>query len=150
MAALLDANVLFALLWPAHSHHKRAQRWFAAHARRGWATTPLTQAAFVRLASNSALTGVAVSPFEAAAILDANLGHPGHQFWSADFGLSEALRIVSAPILGYRQVTDAYLLATAARHRARLVTFDRGVSELVLDPAARARLIEVLEQPESK
>jgi predicted nucleic acid-binding protein len=29
-AALLDINVLTALLWPAHEHHEVAHRWFDA------------------------------------------------------------------------------------------------------------------------
>ena len=31
---------------------------------------------------------------------------------------------------GYRQVTDAHLLALAIRHGGALVTFDRGLNEL--------------------
>jgi predicted nucleic acid-binding protein len=36
MRALLDVNVLIALLDPDHSLHARATGWFASHARSGW------------------------------------------------------------------------------------------------------------------
>lgn len=36
MRALLDVNVLIALLDQDHSMHDRARSWFAASARRGW------------------------------------------------------------------------------------------------------------------
>ena len=41
--ALLDVNVLIALIDPQHVHHERSHRWFQAHGGHGWATCPLTQ-----------------------------------------------------------------------------------------------------------
>lgn len=55
---LLDVNVLIALTNPNHIHHDAAHRWLAGvvgHAT--WATTPLTEAAFLRLMLNPAVTG---------------------------------------------------------------------------------------------
>lgn len=43
MRALLDVNVLIALLDADHSLHARAIQWFASHARGGWASCPITQ-----------------------------------------------------------------------------------------------------------
>src|SRR5262249_55806780 len=62
---LLDANALIALAWPAHEAHLRVQQWFARSAKEGWATCPLTQAAFVRIISNPAFSPDAVTPREA-------------------------------------------------------------------------------------
>ena len=79
-AFLLDANVLIALAWPAHEAHSRVQQWFARNSKQGWATCPLTQAAFVRILSNPAFSPHAVTPQEALNVLSTNLQHPGHQF----------------------------------------------------------------------
>ena len=64
-AFLLDVNVLIALLWPAHEFHTVVHRWFTRSARHGWATCPLTEAAFVRIVSNPAFSPDAVTPGEA-------------------------------------------------------------------------------------
>ncbi|MCC6764048.1 MAG: hypothetical protein IT293_05225 [Deltaproteobacteria bacterium] len=50
-AALLDTNVLLALAWPNHQHHSAAHGWFAARAKKGWATCAFTQLGFIRLSS---------------------------------------------------------------------------------------------------
>jgi predicted nucleic acid-binding protein len=38
--ALLDVNVLIALVDPQHVHHEPSHRWFQAHGCHGWATCP--------------------------------------------------------------------------------------------------------------
>jgi uncharacterized protein len=47
--ALLDVNVLIALLDRRHVHHEHAHGWFAAAQAKGWATCPLTQNAVLRI-----------------------------------------------------------------------------------------------------
>jgi predicted nucleic acid-binding protein len=47
--ALLDVNVLVALMWPDHDFHEVVQAWFGQNARKGWASCPITQAGFVGL-----------------------------------------------------------------------------------------------------
>jgi predicted nucleic acid-binding protein len=47
--ALLDVNVLIALLDRRHVHHDPAHGWFAAAQANGWATCPLTQNAVLRI-----------------------------------------------------------------------------------------------------
>lgn len=125
--ALLDLNVLTALLWPAHEHHEPAHRWFGARANGRWATCPLTQLGFVRLVSNPSFSRDALAPREAIALLKDNLGHPDHDFWSDSLQVPAALVPVESALQGYRQVTDAYLLALATRHRGLVATFDRGL-----------------------
>jgi len=49
MRALLDVNVLIALLDQDHSMHVQALRWFAARAGDGWASCPITQNGCVRI-----------------------------------------------------------------------------------------------------
>ena len=48
-AALLDANVLIALVDPRHVHHELAHRWFAGSAPGAWATCPITENGVVRI-----------------------------------------------------------------------------------------------------
>jgi uncharacterized protein len=68
--ALLDVNLLIALLWPAHEHHEAAHRWFGARRSKRWATCPLTQLAFVRIVSNPSFSTDAITPEEAVALLE--------------------------------------------------------------------------------
>jgi toxin-antitoxin system PIN domain toxin len=136
--ALLDLNVLAALLWPAHEHHEVAHRWFADGVEASWATCSLTQIGFVRVLSNPAFSRDALSPTEATALLASNLRHRGHQFWNDSLQLPAALRAVEAKLQGHRQVTDTYLLALAHRNKGFLATFDRGAGTLAGDRLAGA------------
>jgi toxin-antitoxin system PIN domain toxin len=128
--ALLDLNILTALLWPAHEHHEAAHRWFAARGTACWATCPLTQLGFVRIVSNPAFSADALSPGEALALLAANLTHASHEFWPDSLPVPAAVKPVESSLQGYRQLTDAYLLALASRHKGVLATFDRGLRTL--------------------
>ena len=52
MRALLDVNVLIALLDAGHASHSAALRWFSANAAAGWASCPITQNGCVRILSH--------------------------------------------------------------------------------------------------
>jgi predicted nucleic acid-binding protein len=54
MRALLDVNVLIALLDAGHVHHDAASSWLAAHIDQGWASCPLTQNGCLRILSADA------------------------------------------------------------------------------------------------
>ncbi len=130
MTYLLDVNVLVALAWPAHVHHRAAHVWWAGKSRARWATCAVTQLGFVRVSSNPAFSPDALSPTQALEALEASTSHASHEFLAElpeAAGLSPALR---AALKGHQQVTDAYLLALSARHKARLVTFDAGIASL--------------------
>lgn len=133
---LLDVNVLVSLGWPNHVHHAAATEWFASRpATQAWATTPITESGFVRISSNRKAIPTAVSPNQAIAVLNAIRKVPGHKFLADDIeqvlGSDSANSAVKPNSLAtHRHVTDAHLLALAARHGARLVTFDRGVQAL--------------------
>lgn len=131
--ALLDLNILTALLWPAHEHHEAAHRWFAARANGRWATCPITQLGFVRIVSNPAFSRDALTPAEAISLLAANLAHPGHEFWAESVQVPAAIKGMEPGLHGYRQLTDAYLLALASRHKGVLATFDRALRGLAGD-----------------
>jgi hypothetical protein len=143
-AFLLDVNVLVALLWPAHEHHEHAQAWFARKSRNGWATTPMTQAGFVRIVSNPAFSRDAVTPSEAVLFLAANLQHRHHKFWPDTISVPDAVQPLLSRLFGHRQVTDAYLLGLTAANRGKLATFDAGVQELLATQSERDALIEVI------
>lgn len=127
--ALLDANVLVALFWGPHSCNVAAQHWFNTKASHGWATCPITEAAFIRTVSNPVVTPKATSVKEAIELLAQNTNRPHHKFWADDVLVSLALHSMEG-LTGYRQVTDAYLLALVAHHKGTLVTFDRGLVAL--------------------
>ncbi len=122
---LPDTNVLLALAWPNHQHHAQAHAWFAAHAKRGWATCAFTQLGFVRLSSNPAYSRDAVSPQDAAALLQQWTRHPAHRFWDSPAAASPAIYLRA---LGHQQVNDAWLVEVARKNKGRLVTLDTHLS----------------------
>lgn len=136
--ALLDLNILTALLWPAHEHHEAAHRWFSTRGSARWATCPLTQLGFARIVSNPAFSRDALTPAEAVALLAENLEHPAHEFWTESLQVPAAIRGMEPRLHGYRQLTDAYLLALADRRKGVLATFDRGLRTLAGDTFASA------------
>lgn len=131
MIGLLDVNVLVALAWPNHVHHERAHRWLATHQEAGWATCPLTQSGFVRVSSNASVMPEARKPQEAIALLQRIIELPDHVFWEDDVSLATSRHVARERLHGYRQVSDAHLLALALRRGGCLVSFDRGILSLV-------------------
>lgn len=138
---LLDVNVLFALTWPNHLHHARARAWWGSVAR--WATTPVTESAFIRLSVNPAVVGRQVTVAEAVAVLRAIRSAPGHEFL-ADGSSFAAPGIDLTRVATARQITDAHLVNLAAAHDAVLATMDAGIADIVA-PSDRHRL-ELLPQ----
>ena len=136
MTFLLDVNVLVALLWEQHLHHARARHWFAAEispTTNHFATCGVTQSGFVRVSSNPAVLPDAVSVREASAVLGRLVEHRSHRFLPDDRGFVGNPLVPHDRLVGYRQVTDAFLIAMARRHDARLVTFDKALSHLAAD-----------------
>jgi toxin-antitoxin system PIN domain toxin len=144
-AHLLDTNLLIALAWPQHVHHAKAHEWFQAVGNSGWATCPVTQAAFIRISSNPKIIADAVTPRAALHVLQKIVAIPGHRFWADDVAPTEAKIFTSAALVGHRQVTDAYLVALAQHRKGKLATFDRGVAELVQVHKERAQYITLVE-----
>ncbi|OGA40592.1 MAG: ribonuclease [Betaproteobacteria bacterium RIFCSPLOWO2_12_FULL_62_13] len=140
MRALLDVNVLIALLDADHSLHARATQWFARQARGGWASCPITQNGCVRTMSHpgypNALSVRAVMERLAEASSSAY-----HEFWPDDVSLLDARIADSARIHGPRQLTDLYLLALAVRHGGRFVTFDSSVSLSAIRGAEKKHVV---------
>lgn len=145
MTWLLDANALIALGWQAHEHHGHMVDWFKGHAADGWATTVLTQSAFVRIVSQPAFSGRVIGVAQVAELLLRNTAHPRHRLLAMDFGFEQVLGCCTGGLYGHRQISDAYLLTAACRHGARLVTFDAGLTRLLATEPERERLLSVLQ-----
>lgn len=144
MTQLLDANALIALCWPTHEHHSQMRTWFRQHAKAGWATTVFTQAAFVRIVCQQVFAGRAIAVAEVAELLLRNTSHPKHRLASMDFGFADVMEVCTGGILGHRQITDAWLLTAAVRGKMRLLTFDKGIAQLLAAPRDRERHVTLL------
>lgn len=131
MVSLLDVNVLVALAWPNHVHHDIARDWFQQQGSDGWATCSITQIGFVRVSSNAHAIGPAKTPREALDFLGLLTRAEGHQFWQDDVEIADSKLLARDQLVGYRQVTDAQLLALALRHDGTLATLDRAIRRLV-------------------
>ncbi|HEX3986748.1 MAG TPA: TA system VapC family ribonuclease toxin [Acidobacteriaceae bacterium] len=127
---LLDANVLVGLLSEDSEFHNASQRWFMQNARKGWATCPFTQAAFVRIIANPAASRNVIRPAQAIDVLEDTLRFPVHEFWKDDLSMAEATPSFRNFLTGHQQITAAYLLGLSLRHKGRIVTFDRGIAAL--------------------
>lgn len=118
---LLDANVLLALGLGTHARHREAHEHFARMA--SWATTPLTESAFVRLMLNPTITIEQRTSVTVLAQLRAMRSDSRWRFLADDSSLAEP-QIDTRTLVGHRQVTDFHLVNLAKRHGARLATFD--------------------------
>ena len=137
MPALLDVNVLIALLDAQHIHHLTVVEWFNASGSSGWATCPLTENGFVRILMQPNYPGSA--QFTAAALISLlrqATSHPNHEFWLDEITLRDGHRFNPGEFRGPSQITDAYLLGLAVHRGGKLVTLDRDV-RLAAVPAAR-------------
>jgi toxin-antitoxin system PIN domain toxin len=131
LIALPDVNVLLALVWSNHPHHEAAHDWFGREATDGWATSILTQSAFMRLCLNPTIVGGTIDSRAAYQLLVDLTAHPNHRFVGATPSLCENdFNELIPSITGYRQVTDATLLYVARAAGAKLVTFDKSIASL--------------------
>ena len=142
MRALLDVNVLIALLDENHTHHATVTDWFAAHIEHGWASCPLTQNGCVRIISQPRYPN-ALGVAEAVIRLREAVSTPWHQFVPDDVSLLDDGVVNRQQLMGPRQVTDVYLLALAVSHGARLVTLDKSVSFVAVRGASDEHLVVI-------
>lgn len=127
MRALLDVNVLIALLDAGHLHHQLASQWLAAEIHHGWASCPLTQNGCLRIMSQPAYPQ-ALPVTAVAQRLAAAANHAAHVFLPDDYSLLDTQQLNWKHLMGHRQVTDAYLLGLAVRHQCRFVTLDKRIN----------------------
>lgn len=127
MRALLDVNVLIALLDSGHVHHEAAADWLRRNGGGGWASCPITQNGCMRIMSQERypnrlkVVEVADRLREAAAA-----GH--HEFWPDDASLLDDGALRRYRVVGPRQIADVYLLALAVAHGGLFVTLDTRIA----------------------
>lgn len=133
---LLDVNILIALADPDHEHHGKAESFFLANHRQGWATCPITENGFVRIVGNSSYPNGPGNTEDACAILKQLCAHEGHRFWPDDLSLRGALNL---PIS--KHLTDHYLLSLAMYRQGKLVTLDRRIKAALIPGGADAYVV---------
>jgi toxin-antitoxin system PIN domain toxin len=138
--ALLDVNVLIALLDSDHTSHEVALTWFAKHAREGWASSPITQNGCVRVMSNPSYPNALPVQAVMQRLADACEADV-HEFWSDEVSLLDPKVVDSTRIHGPRQLTDIYLLALAVERAGRFVTFETGIPLAAVPEAAASNLV---------
>jgi uncharacterized protein len=122
---LLDVNLLLALADPMHVHHEAAHRWFADRGHRSWATCPITENGFVRIASHPNYPNRPGDVLAVLAILRQLCEAQGHQFWAEDISILDIL--APAAIITCAQVTDVYLAGLALHRGGKLATLDQRI-----------------------
>ena len=140
MRALLDVNLLIALLDSDHVHHGRAWRWLDRNIGFGWASCPLTQNGCVRIMSQPGYP----NPLPAASVIDRlaqATGNSSHEFWPDEISLLDRSLFDHRRIHGPRQLTDLYLLGLSVRHGARLASFDDSIPIAAVRGATDANLV---------
>ncbi len=138
--ALLDINVLLALLDSDHVDHARAHDWLDDSIQDGWASCAITENGFVRIISQPRYPSP-ISPAEAIGLLSQACDGGPHEFWPCDISLLDVRIVDRSRLHGPRQVTDAYLLALATARGGRFVTFDRTMSVSAVRHASEDRLV---------
>jgi toxin-antitoxin system PIN domain toxin len=126
VTALLDSNVLIALVVAEHVHHDAAAEWLST-SDTDFATCPITQGSLVRFLLRS---GQAAST--ARDVVIAMGGASRHEFWPDDVPFAD---VELGGVVGHRQVTDAYLAQLARSRQGQLVTLDSGLAHLHSDVA---------------
>ena len=134
MRYLLDVNVLVAWGWKEHADHKRVAKW-VAHERSqpeaGFLTSPIPELGFIRVSVQRAAGTVATT--DACSALDGMLRSLGktHLFVPDD----QRGSILPAWCTAAARTTDAYLLALANAHGAKLATLDTGIPGAFVVPS---------------
>jgi toxin-antitoxin system PIN domain toxin len=129
MRSLLDVNVIIALFDPDHTLHNKAHEWWATNSGSGWASCPISENGVVRIMANPAYSKqVHFSPGDLIGRLRKFASQTDHEFWPEDISLRDEKIFVEERLLNSRQLTDIFLLAVAAKHHGRLVTFDQNIS----------------------
>ncbi len=138
--ALLDVNVLIALLDADHLHHARAAAWLAQNIQFGWASCAITQNGCVRIMSQPGYPNALPAAGVAQRLREATLTEH-HLFVPGDLSLLDEQHFDAEQLLGHRQVTDAWLLGLAVWHGLRFVTFDASMPMRVVRGAKLEHLV---------
>jgi len=126
VTALLDANVLIALVVADHVHHDASAEWLSA-SDTAFATCPITQGSLTRFLLRAGQSAAA-----AQHVVSAVSSSKRHEFWPDSVSFAD---VRLSGVVGHRQVTDAYLAQLARHHAGELATLDDGLAHLHNDVA---------------
>ena len=126
MRALLDVNVLIALLDASHIHHRQVTDWLEKNINFGWASCPITQNGCIRILSQPSYPN-SISAAKVAERLTEATQDQSHEFWPDAISILQLGKLEWDKVLSSRHITDVYLLALAIRQSGCFVTLDQGV-----------------------
>ncbi len=128
---LCDVNVLLALVYGGHEHHRPVVRWLDTVPDDGVLICRTSQAGLLRLLTiRSVMQEDVCTMAEAWRVYDQLLADSRFRFCSEPEGVTELWRALCPPqTVAPKKWTDAYLAAFAIAAGMRLVTLDRGFWE---------------------
>jgi uncharacterized protein len=120
--ALLDVNVLVALVWPTHESHNKVKNPVSTARKRRLGNLPGDSG---RLGADCVKFGILAEcgANNAISLLKANVAHASHRIWRDEIGFVEAAKPFAARITGHQRITDAYLLGLAVHKKGKLLTW---------------------------
>lgn len=127
-----------------HIHHELAHEWFGKTGRKAWATCPLTQNGFVRIASHPKYPNRPGDVRAVCSILVQICESPGHHFWAEDLSLLDVLN--PDAVISHAQITDVYLLGLAVHKQGNLATLDQHIPVDAVRGGRRA--LELIKAPQ--
>lgn len=140
MRALLDINVLLALLDRDHIQHEQGRRWFEQEVQHGWASCAITQNGCIRILCQPSYPSP-VSPGRASQLLSLATSAPYHEYWPSEISILDETIFDHSRIHGPRQITDVFLLGLAAHYGGCLVTFDETIALSAVRTASPGNLV---------
>ncbi|HEY3913215.1 MAG TPA: TA system VapC family ribonuclease toxin [Verrucomicrobiae bacterium] len=123
MRHLLDVNVLLAAIWDNHPQHSKAFAWLSG---KNILLCPLAELGFLRISSNPKAIN---APMEKARELLKKFAEERNAEWIPD-----DLPALRSGAKKSEQVTDLYLAELAAKHGAKLATFDTAIKHSTVEP----------------
>jgi toxin-antitoxin system PIN domain toxin len=123
MKYLLDVNVLLAAIWAKHPQHSRAFDWLAD---KTIVLCPLAELGFLRISTNKKVS-INV-PMEHARNALSKFAKERNAGW-----IHDDLEPLDSSPRDSDQVTDQYLADLAAKHGARLATFDQRIKHRAIE-----------------
>ena len=125
---LLDVNVWVALFDEQHVHNGRAVELVSGSKLR-IASCPIVENGALRVANIPAFNRPSVAGFQVIREkMQAVCRDVDHEFWPDDISLRTDKVIDWGRVSGHSQITDAYLLALAVKHKGALASFDQRIA----------------------
>ena len=122
MKHLLDVNVLLAAIWDNHPQHAKSFAWLSG---KSVLLCPLAELGFLRISSNPKAIN---APMEKARELLKKFSDERKAEWIPD-----DLPALNSSAKKSEHVTDLCLAELAAKHGAKLATFDRATTHPAVD-----------------